>query len=235
MITEAIILAGGLGTRLKSVVADVPKSLAPVAGKPFLAYLLDYAGKQGIVKFIFALGHKTELIEAFVKEYLPEGSYVFSIEQEPLGTGGAIYKACSLAENKDVIVLNADTFFGVSFSNLSIIHELRNAACTLALKPMKDFDRYAVVEIDHQVITGFSEKKYRKQGLINGGVYALSAADFLQRKFPTSFSFEKDYLEKQYSQGDLMGMISESYFIDIGIPEDYARAQTEFGVDRLPR
>src|SRR5450631_695075 len=95
MIREAIILAGGLGTRLKTVVADLPKSLAPVAGKPFLAYLLDYAGQQGIEKFIFALGYKTEQIESFVKEYLPAGSYIFSIEDEPLGTGGAIYKACN--------------------------------------------------------------------------------------------------------------------------------------------
>src|ERR1700712_2028857 len=127
MIEEAIILAGGLGTRLKSVVADLPKSLAPVAGRPFLSFLLDYARKQGVKKFIFALGYKTELVEAFVKENLPEGSYVFSIEEEPLGTGGAIYKSCSLAVDKNVMILNADTFFGVSFSNLSIIHELRNA------------------------------------------------------------------------------------------------------------
>ncbi|HCL83991.1 MAG TPA: hypothetical protein DIC22_08445, partial [Chitinophagaceae bacterium] len=91
---EAIVLAGGLGTRLQSVVADLPKSLAPVAGRPFLAYLLDYAKQQGIEKFIFALGYKTERIEAFVREYLPEGTYVFSVEDQPLGTGGAIYKAC---------------------------------------------------------------------------------------------------------------------------------------------
>jgi D-glycero-alpha-D-manno-heptose 1-phosphate guanylyltransferase len=232
MIKEAIILAGGLGTRLKPLVTDVPKSLAPVAGRPFLAFLLDYAKKQGVIKFIFALGYKTELIEAFVKEYLPEGSYVFSIEEDPLGTGGAIYKACSLAENKNVIVLNADTFFGVSFSNLTIIHELRNATCTLALKTMKDFDRYGVVEVDHQVVTGFSEKKFHKQGLINGGVYALSVAEFLKKEFPAAFSFEHDYLEKQYRSGHIMGMISDAYFIDIGIPEDYARAQVELIVDR---
>ncbi len=115
MITEAIILAGGLGTRLKSVVADLPKSLAPVAGKPFLAYLLDYSKKQGIKKFIFALGYKTEQIEAFVKESLPDGSYIFSIEEEPLGTGGAIYKACSRISEMHVIVLNADTFFAATF------------------------------------------------------------------------------------------------------------------------
>ena len=96
MITEAIVLAGGLGTRLKSVVADLPKSLAPVNGRPFLAFLLDSAQEQGIEKFIFALGYKSERIEAFVQEYLPQKNYRFSIETEPLGTGGAIYKACEL-------------------------------------------------------------------------------------------------------------------------------------------
>jgi D-glycero-alpha-D-manno-heptose 1-phosphate guanylyltransferase len=227
MITEAIVLAGGLGTRLKSVVADLPKSLAPIADKPFLAYLLDYAKKEGIRKFIFALGYKTELIEAFVQQYLPEGSYVFSVEEEPLGTGGAIYKACNLVSSSDTIVLNADTFFGISFSNLAIIHELRKAHCTLALKPMKAFDRYGAVHINQQVVTGFSEKKYNDDGLVNGGVYALAIEPFLQKKFPAVFSFEKDYLEKEYTSHRIMGMIYNAYFIDIGIPEDYQRAQEE--------
>jgi len=124
-------------------------------------------------------------------------------------------------------VLNADTFFAVSFLNLSIIHELRKAACTLALKPMKSFDRYGTVELDKQVIIGFSEKKYRDSGLINGGVYALGKKTFLEKKFPAVFSFEQDYLQKEYPSGALYGMISDHYFIDIGIPEDYQRAQTE--------
>ena len=227
MITEAIVLAGGLGTRLQSVVTDLPKSLAPIAGKPFLAYLLDYARKEGINKFIFALGYKTEQIEAFVKGYLPAGAYSFSVEDQPLGTGGAIHKACNQVSNANAIILNADTFFGISFSNLAIIHELRKAACTLALKPMTAFDRYGVVSIDQQFVTGFSEKKYRDAGLINGGVYALSVAPFLQKSFPPVFSFEKDYLEKMCSGGQILGLISNAYFIDIGIPEDYTRAQAE--------
>lgn len=227
MITEAIVLAGGLGTRLKPVLADLPKSLAPVAGKPFLAYLLNYSRQQGIKKFIFALGYKTEQIEAFVTKNLPAGSYVFSIEEEPLGTGGAIYKASGQVSASNAIILNADTFFGVSFLNLSIIHELQKAACTLALKPMKSFDRYGVVQIEKQVITGFKEKKYYDQGLINGGVYALSIEPFLQKKFPEIFSFEKDYLEKEYATGRIRGLISDAYFIDIGIPEDYKRAEKE--------
>jgi len=227
MITEAIILAGGLGTRLQPVVGDLPKCLAPIAGRPFLSYLLESAKKQGIKKFIFALGHKTDQIETFVKKSLPEGSYIFSTEEEPLGTGGAIHKACSLAEGPNVIVLNADTYFGILYSNLSIIHELRKADCTLALKPMKAFDRYGAVEIERQVVTGFGEKKYRKEGLINGGVYALSVEPFLQKSFPRNFSFERDYLEKEYRRAKFLALVSDAYFIDIGIPEDYQRAQEE--------
>ncbi len=227
MITEAIILAGGLGTRLQPVVGEVPKSLAPVAGRPFLAYLLDNAKKQGIKKFIFALGYKTDQIETFVKKSLQEGSYVFSIEEESLGTGGAIYRACSQAAGPHVMVLNADTYFGITYSNLSIIHELRKADCTLALKPMKAFDRYGAVEIEKQLVTGFGEKKYYKDGLINGGVYALSVSSFLQKSFPASFSFERDYLEKNFRNGKFLALVSDAYFIDIGIPEDYQRAQEE--------
>jgi D-glycero-alpha-D-manno-heptose 1-phosphate guanylyltransferase len=227
MISEAIILAGGLGTRLQPVVGEVPKCLAPVFGRPFLSYLLDSSKKQGITKFIFALGHKSDQIESFVKKSLPDGSYIFSIEEEPLGTGGALYKACGLAAGPNVIVLNADTFFGILYSNLTIIHELRKAECTLALKPMKAFDRYGSVEIEKQVVTGFSEKKYHKDGLINGGVYALSVAAFLQKSFPVNFSFERDYLEKNYRNGKFLALVSDAYFIDIGIPEDYQRAQEE--------
>ena len=228
MITEAIVLAGGLGTRLKSVVADLPKSLAPVAGRPFLAYLLDYAKQEGIDKFIFALGYKTKQIEAFIKDYLHEETYFFSVEDQPLGTGGAIYKACKIVANPDAIVLNADTFFGVPFAQLSKLHQQRNAACTLALKPMKAFDRYGVVAINEkQSVIGFSEKKYHEAGLINGGVYALSAGSFLQKPFPPVFSFEKDYLEREYAKENILGLVSDAYFIDIGIPEDYQRAQTE--------
>jgi D-glycero-alpha-D-manno-heptose 1-phosphate guanylyltransferase len=227
MINEVIILAGGLGTRLKPVLSDLPKSLAPVAGRPFLAYLLDFAKKQGIDKFIFALGYKTELIETFVRQYLPGGSYIFSVEEEPLGTGGALYKACQQVTGLSTLVFNADSFFGVSLLHLSIIHELRRAACTLALKPMKNFDRYGAVELDNQIITGFTEKKYHATGLINGGIYALSKEAFLKKKFPPVFSFEQDYLQKEYTNRDIYGLVSDQYFIDIGVPEDYQLAQRE--------
>jgi D-glycero-alpha-D-manno-heptose 1-phosphate guanylyltransferase len=228
MITEAIVLAGGLGTRLKQVLPDLPKSLAPIDGRPFLSYLLDYFKKEGITRFVFALGYKTELIEDFVKGYLPKGSYSFSIEDEPLGTGGAIYKACKQISNVNSLVLNADTFFAVSLSYLNELHEQETADCTLTLKPMTNFDRYGAVTINEKKeVIGFSEKKYQTGGLINGGVYALNAQSFIKKTFPPAFSFEKDYLEMSYQKEKILGYISEGYFIDIGIPEDYQRALSE--------
>jgi D-glycero-alpha-D-manno-heptose 1-phosphate guanylyltransferase len=228
MIPEAIILAGGLGTRLKSTVPDLPKSLAPVAGKPFLDYLLSYCREQGVRRFIFALGYKTEMMESFIERTLAPGEYVFSIEEEPLGTGGAIYQACQQVNGSQVIVLNADTFFGLDLSALSAFHLEQKADCTLALKQMKDFDRYGVVQQnERKQVTGFSEKKRMDNGLINGGVYALQTKHFLTKGFPPVFSFEKDYLEKEYQNGNIYAMVSGGYFIDIGIPEDYLRAQTE--------
>lgn len=235
MITEAIVLAGGLGTRLKQVVPDLPKSLAPIAGRPFMSYLLDYVRKQGVNRFVFALGYKTELIENFVKGYLPKGTYSFSIETEPLGTGGAVYKACKQITSGNSIVLNADTFFSVSFSKLYRLHEQEKADCTIALKSMTDFNRYGAVSINEKKeVTGFSEKKHQTKGLINGGVYALNTESFIKRSFPDIFSFEKDYLEKNYQKGNILGFVSDAYFIDIGIPEDYNKAQIELPASITP-
>lgn len=228
MIREAIVLAGGLGTRLKSVVPELPKCLAPVGGRPFLEYLLQAGEKQGIDRFIFALGYKTELVEEFIRSVLPGSAYALSVEKQPLGTGGAIFLACQHVKDRNVLLLNGDTFFGVDLNRLSTFHEQKKADCTLSLKPMTNFDRYGAVEQNgHQVITGFSEKKHQENGLINGGVYALNAASFSEKKFPASFSLEKDYLEKEYHRGTIYGMVSDAYFIDIGIPADYQRAQTE--------
>lgn len=228
MIPEAIVLAGGMGTRLRSVVPDLPKCLAPIAGKPFLEYLLTCYRKQGVRRFIFALGYKTKMVESFLQETLFPSEYAFSVETEPLGTGGAIYMACSQVSGSDVIVLNADTFFGINLKDLSSVHLDKKADCTMALKPMKQFERYGAVEKNNQQqVTGFSEKKYTESGLINGGVYALNVRNFLAKASPSPFSFEKDYLGMEYPNGKIYEMTSDAYFIDIGIPEDYKRAQAE--------
>ncbi|HYE56543.1 MAG TPA: nucleotidyltransferase family protein [Chitinophagaceae bacterium] len=225
---EAIILAGGLGTRLRSVVSDLPKCMADVAGRPFLAYVLDHLQQQGIERFIFALGYKSEAFTEFIDARLSKDNYALSIEDEPLGTGGAIKLACTQAKQKTVLVANGDTLFKVDTSYLIHFHDMCAAHCTLSLKRMVDFDRYGVVHLNKDYsIRSFEEKQFYKQGFINGGVYALHAEKFLQEELPQKFSFEKDYLEQLYTKRRMYGVVQDAYFIDIGIPEDYARAQDQ--------
>lgn len=233
MIKEAIILAGGLGTRLRSVVSDMPKCMAPVAGKPFLHYVISSLQKNGIENFIFSVGYMHEAIEIYLLHNYAELKYSISLEEEPLGTGGAIKLACSKALGKDIIVANGDTIFKINCDLLSQFHKEKNAACTLSLKPMVNFDRYGVVELNEDYsIKSFKEKQWYQSGLINGGVYALNVEKFLKENLPEKFSFESDYLKKNILPSNqspkLYGIIQDEYFIDIGIPEDYERAQKDF-------
>lgn len=240
MIKQAIILAGGLGTRLRSVISDKPKCMAPVAGNPFLYYLITFLQKSGIESFIFSVGYKHEMIEEYLELNYSQLNYQISLENEPLGTGGAIKLACKKTSEKDVLICNGDTLYKIDCNSLSKFHEATKAACTLSLKPMINFDRYGVVELNEDSsVRTFKEKQYYQSGLINGGVYALNVENFLQEIFPEKFSFEKDYLEKNvFQQTNLpyrqtgkkhrfFGLIQEEYFIDIGIPEDYNKAQVE--------
>jgi D-glycero-alpha-D-manno-heptose 1-phosphate guanylyltransferase len=231
MIKEAIILAGGLGTRLRSVVADLPKCMAPVAGKPFLHYVIDQLREQGIEHFIVSVGYKSERIVSFVnKEYVAASGidFRFAHEVEPLGTGGAIQLASQQCTDAQVLVCNGDTLFRINTAKLEKVHLAHAAECTLCLKPMKDFNRYGAVEIneDGRVIT-FREKQYYDAGLVNGGVYALDVQRFLANNLPEKFSFEKEYLEKMVVNKKLYAVVQDEYFIDIGIPDDYQRAQNE--------
>jgi D-glycero-alpha-D-manno-heptose 1-phosphate guanylyltransferase len=228
MIRESIILAGGLGTRLRDAVPGLPKCMAPVNHIPFLDYVIAHLQKEGIEHFILALGYMHESIEEHVRKKYPELRISFSVEKEPLGTGGAIRQACGKATEKEVLVVNGDTLYAVNVSAVSSFHHQHEALCTLALKPMEDFDRYGVVETDKDGhIRSFLEKKPYRSGMINGGVYALNAPSFLKLPFPEKFSFEKDFLEKYVGSEKLMGIPDDAYFIDIGIPEDYQRAGTE--------
>ena len=229
MMTEAIVLAGGLGTRLRSAVPELPKCMASVAGRPFIAYVIDYFQQQGVRRFIFSVGYKHEIIEEFLRKEYSDLQYTCSVEDAPLGTGGAILKSCTLATSSNVLVLNGDTFFRIDALRLSACHEQQEAECTLCLKKMENTDRYGVVQTDESgKITSFLEKKYYEVSVINGGVYALNLPLFMQETFPEKFSFEKDYFEKYYAEKKIYGQLHDGYFIDIGIPEDYARAQTDF-------
>ena len=227
-IKECIILAGGLGTRLRSEVADLPKCMAPVAGKPFLHWVITYLQSQEITSFVFSLGYMHEVIEQYIKENYPFLHVQFSVENEPLGTGGAIKLTMHLCKEDNVLVVNGDTLFETNNNLLWTKHIMCNSACTLALKPMQNFERYGAVTInDKNIITAFTEKKHMHKGLINGGVYLINQKSFNQINLPEKFSFEKDFLEKYLETLNIIGIEDNGYFIDIGIPEDFKKANAE--------
>jgi len=226
---EAIILAGGLGTRLRSAVPDLPKCMAPVNGKPFIGYVIDSFIKQGVRKFILSLGYKSEVIIDYIKTDYPELEVQLAIEDEPLGTGGAIKLSCLKAKERNVFVTNGDTLFDVNLTEILKQHLSTKSDCTLSLKPMKNFDRYGVVKLNSDnSVSSFQEKQYYEEGLINGGVYVLNVASFLSESLPQKFSFEKEYMEALFLSRKMIGVEQDGYFIDIGIPQDYLKAQQDF-------
>jgi D-glycero-alpha-D-manno-heptose 1-phosphate guanylyltransferase len=226
MISTAIILAGGLGTRLRSEVPDLPKCMAPVHGQPFLAYVIAYLQKEGITHFVFSLGYKSDVVIEYVNKTYPQINKTFVVEEEPLGTGGAIQLALADVKDKNVIILNGDTLFNIDLEQICKEHLTRNADCTIALKHLTKFSRYGTVQLNEDYsIKAFQEKKYCDDGLINGGIYLLNTAQFLSKKFTGAFSFEKEYLEKFTGHLKFFGYESNHFFIDIGVPEDYKHFQ----------
>jgi len=224
---EAVVLAGGMGTRLRSAVPDLPKCMAPVAGRPFLAWLLDDLEAAGFGHVILSLGYRHEAIESWVADRNNQARIDCVVEAEPLGTGGGVRLALQKAEESDVFVLNGDTWFGVDYAAMARFHRQQGMLATLALKPMRDFDRYGEVCCTPDGrISAFKEKQACAQGLINGGVYLLQR-DALA-SCPERFSLERDFFEPLAAEEKLAGFRSEGYFIDIGIPTDYARAQQDF-------
>lgn len=230
---ECIILAGGLGTRIRSSIGEMPKCMAPVAGQPFLYYLLQYLAHQGCTKAVLALGYKHEVVTEWIESGVWPFAIEYSIEHEPLGTGGAILQAMHSCKEDYVAVVNGDTYFPVNQNELLQFGKEKNAACALALKELHNFNRYGLVYTDDSGhIQSFEEKRETEQGLINGGVYAINRQAFLNQNLPPKFSFEKDFLEAQVSPGQLYGKAFDDYFLDIGIPEDYNKAQEDFKILR---
>jgi D-glycero-alpha-D-manno-heptose 1-phosphate guanylyltransferase len=227
---EAIILAGGFGTRLQQVVSDIPKAMAQVNGRPFIEYLLNYLRGQGITKFIFSVGYKKEAIESHLGNQFKNIPVEYAIEEEPLGTGGGIKNAFKMVEGKSAFVLNGDSMFRLGLSALSQLHSNANADITLALRFLEETERFGTVKInDDKRITGFSEKGSESgPGYINGGIYLINKSYLFTQDFPEKFSIEKDCFEKYFKESGFYGFLSRGYFLDIGIPEDFYRAQHEF-------
>ena len=227
---EAIILAGGFGTRLKDIVNDVPKSMAVVNGKPFLEYLLNFLSGQGIQKVILSVGYLNDTIQSHFKNHYKNILITYAVEEEPLGTGGGILNALKNVDGNMAVVLNGDSMFRIDLHALQNQHEANNSDITLALRYLEDTSRFGSVIIDQaKQIVGFTEKQTGAgPGYINGGIYLINKGFFTRNEFPGKFSIEKDCFEKQYSDSRMFGYIARGYFLDIGIPEDYMRAQDEF-------
>ena len=216
-------LAGGIGSRLQSVVCEVPKVLAPIGQKPFLDYLLTWLEGNGIVKVVISTGYKADLIK--INYGLKYGALDigYSNEDSPLGTGGAIQVALTLCRGENVYVLNGDSFFDANLMNMHDDHVSCDADVTLSVKEMWDYDRYGTVVINNGDVS-FREKRYTTRGFVNCGVYIVRRDVFLKFNMPNVFSFENDFLCKK--ELNINAIPFDANFIDIGIPEDYELAQS---------
>ena len=199
-----------------------------INGKPFLAYLLKYLAKQGINEVVFSVGYKSHAVVEYFGDKYAKMEIKYAIEEHTLGTGGAIKNSMPFVGHDDVFIMNGDTFFPIKLSLLYDYHVSHSSRVTLALKPMRNIERYGTVAIDARgAVTGFDEIHYHESGLINGGIYVLRRDALDDLNMPEAFSFEADYLKKYYRKEAIFGLPFDDYFIDIGVPQDYERAKAE--------
>lgn len=224
---EAIVLAGGLGTRLRALVSDVPKPMAPVAGRPFLEWVLRRLAQENIRRVILATGYMSEKIERAFGSRFSGMEVVYSVEPAPLGTGGAIAHAARLVGNRGVHVVNGDTFLEYSLVEMEVLVQSRGRL-GMALAKVDDVHRYGAIGLQGDRVASFHEKGDRGPGWINGGCYFFP--DAALRSLPSgAFSLEAHVLAPAAAEGDVVGLTRTGGFIDIGVPEDYVRAQAIFG------
>ena len=227
---EAIVLAGGFGTRLQTVVSEVPKSMALINGRPFLEYLLDYLIMQGVSRVVLSVGYKREIITGHFKDGYRSLPIEYAVEEEPLGTGGGIRLALWKIRGERAVILNGDSMFRTDLGALENAHLFKKADVTLALRKLQNTGRYGRVTLNRQKrITGFEEKNQGSgPGLINAGIYIMEKLYLMEPHFRGKFSIEKDCFERFYGTSRIFGFPARGYFLDIGIPMDYLKAQDEF-------
>jgi D-glycero-alpha-D-manno-heptose 1-phosphate guanylyltransferase len=221
---EAIILAGGKGTRLNSIVKNIPKPMADINGKPFLFYILSWLRKHGASSIIISTGYMHQAITGYFGNLFMGIRIRYTVETTPLGTGGAIMLAMEKAEGNDVAVVNGDTFFPIDIDMLFRIHVNSGSRFMMALKPMENFSRYGTVECRGDTVTKFNEKKFCAKGYINGGIYTINRSYMQSLGLKGAFSLEKDIFERKLPELDIRCMAFDDTFIDIGTPEDYLKA-----------
>lgn len=230
MTGEAIILAGGLGTRLSETVPDLPKALAPVNGHPFLSYLLDYLDRWGFSKAVLSVGHRHDaIIQRFGTGY-KSLTIEYCVEEKPLGTGGALLKALQHIDSYLAFVFNGDTYFDVNLQRLYDFRQIKEADLCMTVHFENDTRRYGSIEFDNnnRVIQYHEKGSGPEEGYINGGVYLLRKDYLLNFGLPLKFSLERDFFQQYYTTEEFYAMRCFSFFRDIGTPADYQKAQDEF-------
>lgn len=225
---QAIVLAGGLGTRLRGVVPDLPKPMAPVAGRPFLAWVLDGLAAAGFERVVLAVGYRHEAIRGHFGADHRGLPLRYSVEDRPLGTGGAIRLAAEGLAAGRFFVLNGDTFLDLDHRAMAAAHAAAYERMSLAVCRVPDAGRYGALEITDGHVSGFHEKGRRGPGLINAGTYLLEpeVLQLIPRGEP--HSFEQQLLVPGVHALRPAAFEAQGLFIDIGVPEDYARAQPLF-------
>jgi D-glycero-alpha-D-manno-heptose 1-phosphate guanylyltransferase len=226
--TEMLILAGGLGTRLRSVVSDVPKPMASIAGRPFLAYLLDYWISQGVQRFVLSTGYLGDIVRGYFGEAYRNARIDYVHESSPLGTGGALQLALNAVAwtGEMALMANGDTWFPVNLQQFCNDARQQNLPIVLALKAIEKNDRYGSVELDGSgKVKAFGIKS---DGLIhiNAGCY-LFDVEILKQALagrPESFSLENDFLNQYAANGMVASSVQDQPFLDIGIPDDFRKA-----------
>jgi len=222
------VLAGGLGTRLRGVVNDLPKPMAPVHGRPFLALVVDRLVDAGFELAILAVGYRHEAIRAHFGDEYRGLALRYSVETEPLGTGGAIRLACAQTRARDVFVLNGDTYLDLDYRDMLDAHTHAHAGLSMAIAHVPDVERYGTLEFDDGIVQAFGEKGRSGPGWINGGTYVLGPALRARLRPDGAFSFEQDLLVPEVASIRPFAFHTSGLFIDIGVPEDYLRAEEIF-------
>lgn len=227
---EAIVLAGGFGTRLAGRLQGVPKPMASIAGRPFLEILLRQLTRSGCTRALLSVGHLHTVIQDRIGASFSGMRIDYIIEETPLGTGGAIRTSLAQATEDSVLVLNGDTFLDADYPAMMRFHAAKGAATTIAITRQANVARYGAVVVRDRRIVGFEEKGTEGAGpspvWINAGAYVLNKNLQWPPALPEKFSFETDFLTPEIARLAPMAFEVEGFFLDIGIPEDLDRAQT---------
>lgn len=223
---EAIVLAGGLGTRLAARLKGIPKPMAPVAGRPFLEILLNQLRLAGCARVMLSVGHLHAAIERHFGASFLGMRLNYVLEETPLGTGGALRKALRYAAHENVLALNGDTFLDADYAAMLRFHRRQAASLTMAIAHVPNVARYGRVLTEGNRIAGFEEKGRSGPGWINAGAYVLSRQIEWPAALKQEFSFETDFLAANVGEISPAAYQVDGFFLDIGVPEDLDRAQT---------